>query len=231
MNSARASRLRYFLPRSLFLVALALMGAALWVRSRVPRPVAQGDKWFWERGETALSLGADLAATAPSKSKLLHLPLTRDESLRLTNREGIRSLLRAFEGVTWRKMRPGETTPNYPIFAYLDLALPGNQGVSIEVFVKDGRYFIHGVGGYGSGAMAAVAQPSSGPRFLKAFRDAVLKAQHGEPGYTLSPLTPAAPAPTPTVAPTPSGQRPKPGQALKSAQLPKSGQPSKPVAA
>lgn len=88
---------RIRLRRPILVVPFALLATALFIRSRLPRPQNEGDKWLWEQAEKVPALDIDFqgADTTPALRKVGFSGDRRH--LVITDRQGIRSVLRAFQ--------------------------------------------------------------------------------------------------------------------------------------
>ena len=174
-------------PRRLLLLApLALLGAALLVRARLPQPQTEGDKWLWEQAENTKWLYiADFRDHSTPQSKLnsLALPLKPQQYLKLTSPSSIRAVLRAFERTTPLQPCPTSRALSTGDAPLLLLVQPRNgEPVTIRFAQEKKAYVLYYDGPRGTALQTAVTNAPSIQRATQVMRDAIAQARHTKTG-------------------------------------------------
>lgn len=168
---------RVRLRRLALLIPLVLLGAVLLVRARLPHPQMEGDKWLWEQAESATML--DVIGDFGSFDKNFKVGLFGTAHIEITDRQGIREVLRAFQGTPAFKSVTvqGFQDSGKPLIGiYVARSL---KDESVELSEKWDSYVLdngHGI---------AMTNKASVKRFLQAVREVTNRARRHQPGYAV----------------------------------------------
>lgn len=197
-------------PRRLrFLVPLALLGAALLVRARLPRPQTEGDRWLWEQAEGAAYV--DVVPNAYAVQRVKRLQAIRAyrgkvyrfssggamwcQHTRIRDRAGLRALLRAFEGTHFSAgSPPPDLMFDFNENAGLDISLifpptgipgsvgPGGTGHRARLYQNGKRFYI-----WRSDGVQSPIDAASVARFQNIYATAQRHTKERQAGYSTFP--------------------------------------------
>lgn len=171
--------------RRLLLVPLALLGAALLVRARLPRPQTEGNKWLWEQGESATSLSVWVRK---EHRKVFNVGFSSPQCIKITDRQGLRALLRAFHRTPSFVPSPiSKVRIEAPVSL---LFSDGHHTQSLQLYDwpltgRKGHYCLAHQSDREVVQEDTVPDAASVQRFTQALQEAATRAQHSQSGYSL----------------------------------------------